>query len=329
MIDVSIIIVSYNTRKLLTECLQSIKEYTKEVNYEIIVVDNASTDGSVKEIQNDKEYRNRKRLAKFKIIQNRENVGFARANNQGMKEAKGRYILLLNSDTKLKEDSLTKMVMWMDKHSLTSYKRPKAGAFTCTLVGQDGRIQPNGGSFPTLLRVFLWATFLDDIPGLTVILGSYHSSAAVPLSKNIYNKEHQKDWISGAAFLLRRDVFEEVGGFDEKLFMYGEDFEYCFRIKKRGWQIWYSPITQIVHLGFGSGKGDVVKFAKAYVGKEGGIIGEFEGLKYFYKKHQSGWQYPVLLLFLKLGAMLRILLFGVFGGQKEARRVYAKAFATI
>lgn len=317
MLDVSIIILSFNTKRLLVACLQSIKEHTRGVEYEVIVVDNASTDGSAEMLRKLKA-----KNAKLKVIFNKENAGYARANNQGIRKAKGRYILFLNSDTKLVEDSLTKMVMWMDKH-------PEVGAASCALVNEDGSIQPNGGSFPDLLRVFLWLTFLDDIPGLARVFGSYHTSAAVPISRGIYRQEHQKDWISGAVFLLRRKVFEKIGGFDEDFFMYTEDVEYCFRIKKAGWGVWYTPSTRILHVGFGSGKGGTVRFARAYIGKEGGIIGEFKGLKAFYRKHYPRWQHPVLSLFIKLGALLRMLVFGLVGRQGEAWRIYAKALVKV
>ena len=312
MIDVSIIIVSFNTKKLLLACLESIKRHTEGISFEVVVIDNASDDGSTKGLGKD-----------VRVIANRKNLGFSRANNQGIKEAKGRYILLLNSDTEFKENTLKKMVDWMDQH-------PKVGISTCTLLNPDGSIQATGGRFPDLLRMFLWAKFLDDLPGVADLFGSYHPHTPNLFGKSdFYKREHRQDWVTGAFLLTRKEVLNKIGGLDEKFFMYVEEVDLCMRAKKDGWETWYIPATKVVHIGAASGKGEKVGFGDRQIGKEGGILGEFEGLKRFYKKHYPSWQYPILTLLLKTASVLRIVVFGILGGQKEALRIYAKAFRTI
>lgn len=292
--DVSIITVSFNTKKLLIKCLESIREYTKGVRYEVIVVDNGSTDGSASAIGKFQAPK-----SKFQIIRNKVNLGFAKANNQGIKIAKGRYVLFLNSDTQVLEDSISKMVLWMDKH-------PQAGIATCKLVNSDKSTQATGGSFPSLWRVFLWASFLDDLPFVAGVFGSYH-----PHQGGYFDEEHRQDWVTGAFMLIRRKVLDTVGYWDEDFFMYGEDLEYCLRTVEAGWQVWYTPLTHIVHLG-----------SKR---TERSILGEFAGLLKIYRKHFAFWQYPVLEFLLKVAAILRILFFGILKGEKEALKIYAKA----
>lgn len=309
MKDLSIVIVSFNTQELLADCIGSIKEHTKGVDYEILIVDNGSQDGSVEWLKEEKG---------IEAILNKGNLGFAGANNQGIKKATGRYILLLNSDTELKENSLAKMIRWMDEH-------PGVGIATCKLLNPDGSTQANGGSFPTLLRVFLWGTFLDDIPLISRLLGSYHPHPHIGEKDS---REHQQDWVSGAVFLIRKEVVKDLGGLEEEFFMYAEDVEYCLRAKKGGWEVWYIPQTSIVHIGSASSKGNSVKFSGKSLGKEKGILGEFDGLKRFHKKYYPSWQYPLLVMVLKLAAFLRILVFGILGRQKQAWRIYGKALAT-
>lgn len=311
MIDVSIIIVSYNTRKLLKKCLASIKKHTKEVNYEVIVVDNASTDGSVDAISNFQFP-----VSNFHLIRNGKNLGFARANNQGVERAKGRYILLLNSDTKLKDDTISEMIMWMDGHK-------NVGIATCRLVNPDGETQATGGYFPNLLRIFLWASFLDDLPLISRIFGSFHPHGS------FFKKARRQDWVTGAFFLVRREAADTLGGLDEKFFMYVEEVDYCFRARKAGWEVWYVPEASIVHEAGASGSGGRVYFLQGVSGKEGSILGEFKGLQRFYKKHYPAWQYPFLSFILRLAAFLRIVVFGIFGKQEEARKIYARALATV
>lgn len=312
--DVSIIIVSFNTKNLTVACLNSVIKHTKGVVYEVIVIDNASTDGSFEEIQ-----KISKKHKKIHLVKSNKNLGFGGGNNLGMERARGRHILLLNSDTKLHEDSISKMVDWMDKHNMV-------GVATCKLTNPDGSIQATGGSFPTVFRLFSWAFFLDDLPLWSSIFGSYHPHTP-KFASNFYKKIRKLDWITGAFMLIRHQVYESVGGFDQKFFMYAEDVEYSFRVASEDFQIWYVPITSILHIGGASSPGEGVEFADN-TGKERGIVGEFEGLKLFYKKHLPN-SYSLAKTIMKMGAILRIILFGVFLGQHQARKIYAKAFQSI
>lgn len=310
-IDLSIIIVGFNTKKLLFSCINSVRKYTKGITYEIIVVDNGSSDGTQEAI---------KKIRGIKPILNQENFGFAAANNQGVKAAQGKYILLLNSDTELKEDSLSKMVGWMNKNS-------GVGISSCKLLNPSASTQATGGFFPSLTRVFLWATFLDDLPLVSNLFGAYHPHTFRFFTRSrFYENAHKQDWVTGAFFLMRREVVADIGFLDENFFMYVEEVDYCFRAKEKGWEVWYVPITGVVHIGAASSKEGSVEFGEGTAGKERSIIGEFEGLKRFYKKHYPDWQYGFLILFLKIAAVLRFALYGIIRGDGSAKHIYAKAF---
>lgn len=307
--DLSVVIINFNTPQLTLECIESVRKFTKGINYEIILIENGTESPILK-------YKD------IKIIRNKKNVGFGGANNQGIKTSIGRYILFLNSDTLLIENSLQKMVDWMDHH-------PKSGAVSSTLLYKNNKLQTNGGDFPNLFRTFMWASFLDDIPGIANIFGSYHATVEIPISNNVYKRVHQQDWISGAVFMIRHEILEKVGGFDDDIFMYGEDVEYSYRIKKAGWEIWYLPITKIIHYGSASSTGETVTFIGSSQGKKNSIVSEFKGLKKFYEKHYPKWQYGVLQLILKKAAILRIFVFGIIGRQGSAIKIYANAYREI
>lgn len=299
MIDLSIIIVSFNTKKLLASCISSIITKTKEVNYEIIVIDNASVDGSSQMVK--------KNFPEVKLIINNKNLGFAKANNQGIKTSKGKYFLLLNSDTLVTANVLAGITSWMDKN-------PKVGIATCGLKNRDNSMQATGGYFPTLFRVFAWMFFLDDIPLLGRVIKSFHPHIPDFFGINqSYLQAHEQDWITGAFFLIRAEVVKQVGVLDEDFFMYVEEMEYCYRVKKTGWQVWFLPKWSIIHYGGSSGL------------KENALLGEITGLKKFYKKHMKNWQYNVMRIFIKSGSFLRMILFGILKG-KEYARIYQKAF---
>lgn len=299
-IPLTVIIVNWNTKDLLISCIKSIFGQG-ELEVEVIVVDNGSTDGSVEAVS-----------AMFGervfIIKNTENAGFAKANNRGIKKANGRFVLLLNSDTVVKKGTLSGMVSWMDRN-------PSFGVSTCQLLNSDGSIQETGGYFPTIGRVFGWMFFLDDLP--IKLFKPIHPHAPGFYTKDaFYTSEHEMDWVTGAFFLIRREVFENVGYLDENFFMYAEEMEYCFRIKKAGFKIGYVPSVSIIHFGKKS----------STTGSSGAILGEYKGLKYFYSKHYAPVNLLILRLLLKAGAALRILLFGIIMRKKEAMSIYAQAF---
>lgn len=320
--DLSIVIISFNTKELTTECLKSIFRNTKDISYEVIVVDNSSADGSVDSIRNfqfpaavQAHYSEKSRgISKYqlKMIENKENVGFAKANNQGANLAKGKYILFLNSDTVVRDNVLGRMVKWMDK-------RDDVGVATCALINKDGTIQGSGGYFPTLFKVFSWMFFIEDLPFLDRVIKPFHpvhSSSFFYKGLGQFKKARNQDWVTGAFLLTKADVFKKVGGFDEDYFMYTEEVDLCFRIKKLGKNIWYLPEWQIIHLGGASSH------------KEFPILSEFKSIKLFYKKNMPDWQYFWLRLFMKAGTIFRSIIFGLING-KEAYRLYARAFREI
>ncbi len=224
--DLSIIIVSFNTKDLTHACLDSIRKYSQGVAWEIIVVDNGSTDGS------------RQMLKTFKditLIVNRKNMGFAKANNKGIKIAKGKYILLLNSDTEIRRDSIQTMLRFMDGH-------PKAGAATCRLDLPDGAIDPAcHRGFPTPWAAFTYMTGLEKLIPASRLFGRYH------MGYKDMSIRHQVDCISGAFFLTRRKAVTQVGLLDEDFFMYAEDIDWAYRFKQKGWEIWFNPEASVLH----------------------------------------------------------------------------------
>jgi len=210
MTDLSIIIVSFNTEKLTRECIESVVKNTKEISYEFLVMDNASCDGSVKILKS------LFQKLPLTLIENKDNIGFGAANNQGMKKACGRYLLLLNSDTFVKDNVLGEMVKWMDKN-------PKVGISSCALKNKDGSLQGTGGYFPNLFRVFAWMFFLEDIPYLSKLIKPYHPmhpNSPFYKGEEFFKKSGERDWLTGAYLLFRREVLNDVGYFDKDYFMY-------------------------------------------------------------------------------------------------------------
>lgn len=294
----SIIIISYKTKNLLRNCLKSIFESKIDFPIEVIVVDNNSNDGSVEMV--------RKEFSSVRLIINKENLGYGKANNQGMKIAKGEYILLLNSDTEIINKAVSKMVKWLEETR-------EVGVVGCRLLYKDGRTQQSAGYLPRLSKIFFWQTFLDDLPILKNLIKPYQVSDI-----NFYEKEHEVGWITGAFFLLRKEIFEKTGGFDENIFMYTEEVEWCLRIKKLGRKIFFTPFTFIYHL----------KSASPRDISENGIISEYRNLIYLFKKHKPRWEMIFLPLILRLGAFLRILRFSIIGDSKKVK-IYEKIFRVV
>lgn len=227
MPDVSVIVVSYNTRELTLQCLKSVFMQI-HVSYEVIVVDNASSDDSPNQIK--------KSFPHVAIIENNENKGFAFANNQAIKQANGRYILLLNSDTVLlSDDTFNKMVVFMDA-------KPQAGISSCKVTKPGGILDyPCKRSFQTPAVFFYRSLKMDKVFPHHQKFGKYH------LTYLDENQIHEVDAISGAFFMIRRETLDDIGLLDEKLFMYSEDMDWCLRAKQNNWKVYYYPEVQIIH----------------------------------------------------------------------------------
>jgi GT2 family glycosyltransferase len=226
MIDLSVVIVSYNTRELLKECLQSIFMNTENISFEIFVVDNNSVDHTGQMVKDE--------FQEVKLIENKENKGFARANNQAMKLTSGRNVLLLNPDTKVLQDSLNKMVTFIDS-------RQDVAAVGCRLLNADLSLQPSCYRFPSLVPTIAHILHLWILPGLkqSFILSS--------LEMKNYDMIHEVDCVRGACLLVKAEVISQIGYLDEDYFMYTEEIDWCYRMKKAGLKIYYFPDSKIIH----------------------------------------------------------------------------------
>jgi len=279
----SIIIVSFNTSKLTQDCLQSIRrdKGLKDISYEIIVIDNASTDTSVSMLKKQKD---------IQLILNRQNLGFAKANNQGIKIARGNYLLFLNSDTVILHSAISQSLNWLAAH-------PEAHGCTAQLLNPDKSIQPSGGYFPNLLNVFAWSTGLDDLPLVNKIIKPFHPHPPWFYTRDsFYQSDHPQDWLTGAYFLVRASIVKETKGFDENYFMYGEEMEWQYRmhLKLPHSQLWYLVGPQIIHFGGASA-----------VSKSDPLLNEYRGVLAFFKKHRPPWQSKFVKKILQLNAFLR------------------------
>jgi N-acetylglucosaminyl-diphospho-decaprenol L-rhamnosyltransferase len=228
MPNVSVIVANWNTSNLLADCLNSVLQTTGRLDVEIIVVDNASTDGSVAIV--------RRQFPFVTVIANSKNVGFARANNQGAAASHGRYLLLLNSDARLLPDSLQSLVD-------TLKARPSVGLIGAQLRNPDGSFQASYSQFPGLWQEFLILSSLGRH-----LYGRWYPSFGPQEGQG----PQIVDYVEGACMLLRREAYQAVGGLDEAYFMYAEDVELCYALKEKGWQVCYQPAALVVHLGGGS-----------------------------------------------------------------------------
>jgi len=232
--DVSIVIVSWNVRELLNDCLESIELHRGALDCEIIVVDNQSVDGSTEMV--------RRVFPSVVLIENAANVGFAAANNQGFDVATGRHVFILNPDTRLVDDSLPRLVQILDEH-------PGLGVVGPRLCYPDGEVQePCARRFPSLLYVLAHELLaLDAVPLLRRWVRRRFRGYS-------YESSHPVEAISGAAMLARRDVLAGVRGFGESFVHCGEDLDLCYRVHRAGWGIWYQHDCRVVHLGGQSSK---------------------------------------------------------------------------
>ena len=226
MHELSICIVNWNVRELLKACLNSIFNNTKGISFEVIVVDNASSDGSVDMV--------RKEFPQVKLIANGSNAGFTRANNQALKIAQGRYVMFLNPDTELKGNSLATMVNFMHAHKDCAALGPK-------LLNSDGSLQRSCKTFPSLISMLFNALFLDSIFPRSKVFGGHF------MAWWDFNHTREVDQPMGSALMVKKEVLDSAGWFDENIFIWFDEVDLCYRIKKAGWKIYFTPDAQIIH----------------------------------------------------------------------------------
>ena len=281
----SIVIVNWNTRDLLEHCLGSIFDNPPEGLFEVFVVDNASSDGSPSIV--------RDRYPQVHLIENRENVGFARANNQAIRLASGRWIMLLNPDTEIKPDAFNVLVRFLEEH-------PKAGAVAPRIFNPDGSLQFSCSPAPSLMRE---AQRLLHWPGIRP--DGYYAMQLWDSSM-----PHPVDVMLGACILFRMQSLVEVGLMDEDYFMYTEEVDLCTRLKKANWELFWVPEAQIIHYG-GQSTQQIAQemFLRLYESK----------LTYF-RKHRGGLATFLYKLLLVIAAMTRIISAPLAMLQKPDRR---------
>lgn len=237
--DVSVIIVSWNTRDILRDCLKSIAEQTRRVTYEIIVVDNASSDDTVEMLERD--------FPQVKVVENEENLGFSRGNNIGIDRSSGCYMALVNSDVILLDGCLDRMVDYMDSHPKTGMAGPRA-------LNRDGSLQVSCRKFPTL-----WNNFCQTI-GLNYLFPKSPLFSEPFMKYWAHDQEREVDVLSGCFWMIRREALEQVGLLDEAFFFYGEDIDWCKRFHKAGWGVMFYPGAEAIHLGGASSQRMPIKF---------------------------------------------------------------------
>ncbi len=228
--DLTAIIVNFNTEGLLRDAIGRLQGAAARLSLKIAIIDNASQDNSVALI--------RREFPACHLISNTTNVGFGRANNQGLALVEGRYVLLLNTDAFVSKDTLYKTIAYMDSH-------PRCGILGVRLVGRDGTLQPSARYFPTPWNLFLARTGLNRLfPGVRTVDDLDWDHASV----------RQCDWVPGCYFLIRRAVIDQIGLFDPRYFLYYEEIDHCLAARKAGWEVTFFSDTTVVHIGGESAK---------------------------------------------------------------------------
>ena len=227
-VDVSIVIVSFNTRDVTRRCLEHVRRHAAGVGHEVLVVDNASDDGSADMVATE--------FPEVRLIRQDRNRGFAGGNNPAMGVARGRYILLLNSDAFLAEGVLEKTLRYMEDH-------PDIGVLGCKLTDPDGTMQPSARMLPGPLNKIL------HITGLAARFPGSRFFGRVDYTWWDHSEPRSVGWVVGAYFLIRRDTVQDIGVLDERYFLYFEEIDYCLSARRAGWEVVFFPHAQVVHLG--------------------------------------------------------------------------------
>jgi GT2 family glycosyltransferase len=221
----SVVIICWNDLRVIRDCLRSIYEGTHATDFEVIVSDNGSVDHSIEFI--------RKHYPQVRVVENQQNLGFARGNNAGICATRGEYVLILNPDTIIHDGSLDKLVAFADRH-------PEAGAFGCRVLNPDGTYQVSARLFPTVCRYWVAALGLAKLSSLFTYEEYRHWRGET---------ERSIDWQSGCCVMFREDLLKSLGGFDEQFFYHFEEVDLCRRVRSAGRPILFTPEAVITHLG--------------------------------------------------------------------------------
>ncbi|MDP3941287.1 MAG: glycosyltransferase family 2 protein [bacterium] len=280
---VSIIILSYNTKSLLRECLTAIFSTLRSFSFEVIVFDNASKDDSVHMVKTE--------FPRVIVKTSDENLGFAKGINLASCSAKGEYLLFLNSDAVLLDNKLKEMIVKLEVDK-------KIAVIGGNLLSDDNTTSAPYGSFYNLAEVFRLL---------------FYGKKSRPALKQDFSSV---DWVSGGYMLIRNEVFVKSGGFDVGFFMYIEDMELCYRLKKDGYSVYYFMDARARHVGQGSSN------------RTFAIVNIYRGLLFFYKKHKARWQFFVVQLLLFTKAIVGIF-GGIVTGNKYLRETYFQALKVV
>lgn len=268
MIDLSIVIVSWNTKQILENCLHSVYEQTKDIDFEVIVVDNDSSDFSAEMIE--------QQFPQVILVKSPKNVGFAAGNNLGFLECTGEYVLLLNSDTIVLAGALQKTIFY-------AKTRPEYGVISCKVLNEDFTLQANCSMLPSNINFSL------QVFGLNKIFPKNRFFGRSDMTWWDYSNERDVEVLKGCFMLVTKSALDKVGGLDERFFMYCEEIDWCMRFAQAGWKLGFYPQAEIIHLGGSS---------SAKLGADKARVKDTSTL-YYMKKH---WSLPRRLI----GRMLMI-----------------------
>lgn len=255
--DLSIVIVNWNTKSRLAACLDSIERHPPTGECEVIVVDNDSSDGSAQMVG--------ECFPDITLVEQVKNVGYAEGNNRGIRASSGRYVLLLNPDTEVKAGTLDGLIKFADEH-------PEAAAVGCRLVGPDGKVQRSCRSFPDPIGVLFEYTRLSYLFPKSRLFGRYR------MTYFRYNQESEVDQPMGSCLLLSRKAIEDVGMFDQEFAIFFNEVDWCYRARQKGWKVYFTPAAEVIHHG-----GASTSQIKAEMVRE-----SHRSMRKFYEKHYKG-----------------------------------------
>ena len=305
---VSIIIVTYNSVDYLVKCLDSIYASTTKSSYEIIVIDNASRDNTYDIVS--------PMYPNALFIKNEKNNGFAYANNQGIAITRGKYLLLLNPDTLVINNAIDVMVDFLESN-------PNAGACGCKVLNDDGSLQPSFFGFPTLIKELGHLFRVDRMRWLYAMFKSSKLLSKIARTNlavlNTADSVMDVDYLLGACLMIKASVIERIGPLDGKIFMYIEDTEMCYRIKAKGYGVYYVPYGEIIHFGGKSSATDDQRMLREYT----------RSRLYFYRKYYGNFKTFALKAIIIADMLFKMMTIWFVKYQREMQQIQTRYMTTV